>query len=307
MSLPVLKPELPPVPLRDAPAVDAGCTNCGAALQGAWCSQCGEKQPDATDWSLGGLAREALNTFTNVDGTLWRTLVTLVRRPGMLTAEYFAGRKSRYMRPMALFIALNVAFFFIQPRVGLFNWRYDTFARTPTRMARMEARRAELGWTSAQFRERFDASLNAKKQSMLLVEIPLFALAVAAVQLRRRRPLAQHMVFAIHAYAFFALYLSVFLVGFILTFELLIALARAAHLGAVAAAVSVVGRTLGSEAGIDTMLAGGLAAWLVLAVRRVYGEGWARAVVGAVLLLAAVLTMISFQSLPVFELTLRML
>lgn len=106
----------------EAPA-RGGCTNCGTPLHGPWCSACGEKQPDATDWSLAGLAHEAVNALANVDGTLWRIIVTLVRRPGMLTAEYFGGRKSRYVRPLSLFIAINVAFFVIQPRTGLFQWR----------------------------------------------------------------------------------------------------------------------------------------------------------------------------------------
>ena len=307
-----------PIETRTAPAAPAyepgvasepapACTNCGAPLRGAFCSACGEKQPDAQDWSLAGLFHEAVHTFTNVDGTLWRTLRTLVVEPGVLTAAYFAGRKTRYMRPMALFIALNVVFFVIQPRVGLFNWRYDTYARVASRQSRMEARRAELALNPAQFRERFDASLNAKKRSMLLVEIPLFALAVAAVQLRRRRPLAQHVVFAIHSYAFFALYLGIVLVGLIVSVELLRTLAQSAGLATIAKGIAALRRVVGSEAGIDTMLATGLGVWLSIAIRRVYGGGWMAAVGGALLLLIALLAMISYQGRAVFELTLRTL
>lgn len=301
-------PAAPPYePRAESGPAPSACTNCAAPLHGAWCSACGEKQPDAQDWSLAGLAHEAVHTFTNVDGTLWRTLRTLVVEPGLLTADYFAGRKTRYMRPMALFIALNVVFFVIQPRVGLFNWRYDTYARVESRQARMEARRAELELSPAKFRERFDASLNDKKRSMLLVEIPLFALAVAVVQLRRRRPLAQHVVFAIHSYAFFALYLGIVLVGLIVSIELALTLARSAELATVARGMAAVRRVVGSEAGIDTMLATGLGVWLSLAIRRVYGGSWVASIAGALVLLMALLAMISYQGRAVFELTLRTL
>lgn len=281
----------------------ASCTNCGAALHGSWCSHCGERQPGAQDWSLAGLFHEAVHTFTSVDGTLWRTLHALVRHPGLLTAEYFAGRKSRYMRPMALFIALNVAFFVIQPHTGLFNWRYDTYTRIPAREARMEATRASLGLSRERFRERFDASLNAKKRSMLLVEIPLFALAVAAVHVRRRRPLAQHVVFSIHAYAFFALFLGVFLTGVFLALSGLAWL-----LGALAARPPAVARildALGSEASVDLLLVSALGTWLALAVHRVYGGSRVSAAATAVVLLAILVAMISYQSPVLFELTLR--
>lgn len=292
--------------VSDGPAPLLRCTNCEAELHGPWCAQCGEKQPDAQDWSLAGLVHEAMHTLANVDGSLWRTLTTLVRRPGMLTAEYFSGRKSRYVRPLSLFIALNVAFFVIQPRTGLFNWQYDMYTRMPARMTRMEARRVELGLTPDRFRERFDAVLATNKQSMLLFEMPLFALAVAAVQLRRRRPLAQHVVFAIHAYAFFALYLGLFIVGAIAALEGLAWLARAS-LPAIETALEAPLRVVDSDWGIVTLIAVGVGTWLALALRRVYGDGWVTAVVGALLLLVVQLAMISYQGPVVFALTLRML
>lgn len=311
MSLPVQTPESHAPALHPhgghAPVAGARCTNCEAALHGPWCARCGEKQPDHHDWTLGGLFHEAMHAFTHLDGTLWRTVVTLVRRPGMLTSEYFAGRKSRYMRPVALFIVVNLAFFVITPRTGVFNWRYDTFIRSEARAVRLEARRAELGLGRAEFRERFDASLAAKKRSMLLVEIPLFALAVAAVQFRRRRPVAQHLVFSIHAYTFFAIYLGVFVIGTVFTIAGLSLGARAIGLEGIGGALEQLQRFIGSEAILDTLMVVGLGGWLALALRRVYGDGRVAALVGGALLLGALLGMISYQSRAVFELALRLL
>lgn len=311
MSLPVQTPA-PHAPVLTPhaghdPATGARCTNCEADLYGPWCARCGEKQPDHHDWTLAGLFHEAMHAFTHLDGTLWRTVVTLVRHPGMLTSEYFAGRKSRYMRPIALFIVVNLAFFVITPRTGIFNWGHDTFIRNEARAVRMEARRAELGLGRAEFRERFDASLAAKKRSMLLVEIPLFALAVAAVQARRRRPVAQHLVFSIHAYTFFALYLGIFLIGLVFTIAAIALGARAVGLDTLGRALDALQRLIGSELVLDGLMVLGLGGWLALALRRVYGDGRAASLVGAALLLGALLGMIAYQSRAVFELTLRLL
>lgn len=170
----------------------------------------------------------------------------------------------------------------------------------------MEARRAELALTPDRFRERFDAALAANKQSMLLVEMPLFALAVAAVQLRRRRPLAQHVVFAIHAYAFFALYLGVFVVGALVAVVGVVSLAQA-HLPAIGSALDAPARAINSDWGVVALTAAGVGTWLALALERVYGDGWLAALVGAALLFGVLLAMISYQGPVVFALTLRMM
>ncbi len=55
--------------------------------------------------------REAAGRYVALDGRLWRTLWALVARPGMLTLEYFAGRRRRYIRPARLFLVLYLLLF----------------------------------------------------------------------------------------------------------------------------------------------------------------------------------------------------
>jgi hypothetical protein len=42
---------------------------------------------------------------------MWRTLLALAFRPGLLTREYLAGRRRRYVRPARLFVALSIVVF----------------------------------------------------------------------------------------------------------------------------------------------------------------------------------------------------
>ena len=47
------------------------------------------------------------------EGRLWRTLWTLIRYPGMLTTEFLAGRRRRYVRPLPLYVSLSFVLFLV--------------------------------------------------------------------------------------------------------------------------------------------------------------------------------------------------
>lgn len=80
------------------------CTNCGDPRIDVFCAKCGEKQPNHHDLTMGHLAHETFHELVHLDSKLFRTLRDLVTRPGELTAAYFAGRKTRYIGPLRLFL-----------------------------------------------------------------------------------------------------------------------------------------------------------------------------------------------------------
>lgn len=88
------------------------CANCGVTLYGRYCADCGQRRDSATP-TVGHLAEETFETLTHADSRLWRTLRALLTRPGMLTREYFAGRRARYLPPIRLYLVLSVAFFLL--------------------------------------------------------------------------------------------------------------------------------------------------------------------------------------------------
>ena len=83
-------------------AHDSACRNCGAALNGAYCSACG--QPAHIHRSLLHLGEEVLHGLYHFDAKGWRTLPLLAARPGVLTRRYIDGQRMRYVSPLALFL-----------------------------------------------------------------------------------------------------------------------------------------------------------------------------------------------------------
>jgi hypothetical protein len=111
-----------PVAAVEAPAATADveartpvaerCRNCGAAIAGNYCANCGQETAVALP-PAGRFLREAAGRYVALDGRLWRTLGALLFRPGFLTREYLAGRRRRYVRPSRLFVVLSILMFAI--------------------------------------------------------------------------------------------------------------------------------------------------------------------------------------------------
>ena len=99
----------------------SACLNCGAALRGQYCGNCGQRG-NSRLISLWELVRDAFGDLFELDSRLWRTVLPLLVRPGLLTADYLAGRRARYMPPFRMYLVLSLLFFvvaFFNPREEL--------------------------------------------------------------------------------------------------------------------------------------------------------------------------------------------
>ena len=97
---------------QPAPGDDKQCPNCSATLDGPYCSSCGQRQIDL-DQPFRDIADEAMESFLSFDARILRTLWPLIRRPGLLTVEFMAGRRVRYVHPFKLYFAFSVALFVV--------------------------------------------------------------------------------------------------------------------------------------------------------------------------------------------------
>ena len=100
------------------PATPAVCLNCGAQLHGKYCHVCGQPVKGMIR-PLSGMLHDVADTIFNIDSRIFHTLLPLYFRPGFLTREYFAGRRTRYVTPFRLYFFLSIlAFFTIQFTLG---------------------------------------------------------------------------------------------------------------------------------------------------------------------------------------------
>ena len=88
------------------------CLNCGTALGGQYCGNCGQRAASRLI-SIWELLRDAFGDLLELDSRLWRTLIPLMTRPGKLTRDYLEGRRARFMPPFRMYIVLSIVFFLV--------------------------------------------------------------------------------------------------------------------------------------------------------------------------------------------------
>ena len=87
---------------RDGGHDPNACRNCGTALIGRHCHECG--QPAHVHRTLSAFGHDLLHGVLHFEGKIWRTLPLLAWRPGELTRRYIEGERARFVSPIALFL-----------------------------------------------------------------------------------------------------------------------------------------------------------------------------------------------------------
>jgi hypothetical protein len=277
VASPLSSHKAPPIPAEESGASAFGnCGNCGAPLNGPFCSQCGEKKISAKDYSLTHVIEETLAEFAHFDSKFLRTLKLLFTQPGQLSNAFFHGGRSRYTKPLTLFIIINVIFFIAQPHTRLFFYKYANYVTNPALAAAVSGHLRQSGESQQSYATRFDANLQNQKKSLLIVSVPILALVMAILFVGSGRTYAEHLVFSVQVYAFLLSYLAVVAVVMLLSVML--------GLRVFGPAVEPIARTLESESVMDSVLLIGVAAYMYSGLRRAYHASRLRAAVSAAIL-----------------------
>lgn len=190
------------------------CPSCHQTLQSHYCANCGEKRVDRHDFSLKHQAEELLESFTHLDNKLFRTIKTLVAKPGMLSVNYVKGIRVPFMKPFQLFIVSNLLFFLLQGKGNVFALSlYTYYQMEPYKsMGTETAIKAKLGATTNfdLLATVFNNQVVPQSKALIFLFVPLLTLACALLFLHRKRFLAEHLIFATHFFSFIVLFYVAF-------------------------------------------------------------------------------------------------
>lgn len=180
-------------------------------MGGKFCAHCGEKHVEPGDHTLRKFGSHLFEAFTHADGKIFLTLHHLLLRPGRLTADHFLGRRKPYIPPLQIFLIANLVFFLLHPLIG--SNTLTTSLNTHLRytwhqgiaQALVEPRLAARGLTAEAYAGVFDAAAVTQAKSLVILVVPIFALAVMILYWRQRRHFAVHLTFSFHFCAILAL------------------------------------------------------------------------------------------------------
>jgi hypothetical protein len=204
---------------ENAPAREAACPNCGAALVGDYCHGCGEKRPEARDLSVRHFLRETAAELTSLDSKLYHTLRSLLFRPGLLTLEWVAGRRGRYLKPLNLVLALfalqifvytaskaasmfNVAMIVENERQLAEQWHLPNGGFYDKLFGNASKRKGEsVGSLYESVNEKWQRNVSLLQPAQIFV----LAVLLQILYFLSRRYFVEHLVFSMHFLAFTSL------------------------------------------------------------------------------------------------------
>lgn len=245
-----------------APPIET-CPNCSTALLGSHCHECGQKRIEADEYSLKRFAGRAIDDFTDLESNkILRTLAALIVRPGVLAAEYLAGRKGSYLGPLKLYLTFSALYF-------LFAWNVlsDVRGNSAQRIARHPATIAmakQRGLEPNAFADKIQEKAEKYASGLRIFSVLISGTFLAALYFRMRKYYAEHLVFSLYYYSFDFFSKSFFALLFLIT--------------------AAIGFKLPSL--VLNFFYPIALVYLVFALRRVYRQKWATTVVKAVVLFA---------------------
>jgi hypothetical protein len=264
---------------------------------------CGQRA-DVHMPSTGELIHEALEGLTHSDSRLWRTLFWLWFKPGVLTQEFFVGRRMSYLPPFRLYLIISLVFFLMLSfshgsHVKIVSVGSSTLqASEPQALAcsnmvqffgsvrnpRSPAWDQRLNRACLEIRR--DNGLNLQKgmfatlPKAMFVLLPLLAFLNMLLYWRPRHRYAEHLVFFLHLQAFF------FSVGTLMIL-----------LGAVGEQWPTLA---GASSGAGSLLGLSLPIYTVIAMRRVFNNSWLLIVLKALALAVIYLAVFAAAFTAVF-------
>jgi heme/copper-type cytochrome/quinol oxidase subunit 4 len=194
-------------------------------MNGPYCSQCGEQAIQPRHMTVRHFVTSIIvHEILDLDGKLWRTLLQLLRHPGLLTEEYCRGRRQLYLRPVRLLLSA-VIIYALLTRGGLQASLFvgpvalsvaptsvpegETLNETVSRIDRfgiltrsLTQRQQNGALNSETDRERFHAQLERFVEPLSFTNVFLLALVLYATFYRRRRLFLEHAVFSMHFVSF---------------------------------------------------------------------------------------------------------
>ncbi|WP_034388178.1 DUF3667 domain-containing protein [Hellea balneolensis] len=86
------------------------CFSCGETMSGVYCYACGNKNDDyrRSIWSLGA---ELFSSLTAFEGRIWRSLRSLIFKPGQMSREFSDGARQKWTSPIRLYLATSLLLF----------------------------------------------------------------------------------------------------------------------------------------------------------------------------------------------------
>ena len=164
--------------------------NCESLLQGTYCAKCGEKVLTEQDRSIKAMIGEWLGSIWNLDNKMVRSLKVLLSQPGELSRLFILGNRKRYIRPIQLFLIVNLIYFLF-PMVNSLNTPFKTQMQglpySGLLKPKIEKIIVESGMEYAVFEQKFNQTSQNIGNLIVIILAPFFGLLFSLLHFKEKK------------------------------------------------------------------------------------------------------------------------
>jgi hypothetical protein len=226
------------------------CLNCNTVLTDSYCPHCGQKDIPARQ-TLVELLQNFISSFWSFESKFLKTGGYIFLKPGLLAKDYTEGKRERYFHPARMYVFISFVYFLLigtlpdppeeankkgKNNVNITGWefgksfgnytsfaQYDSAQKTLAqeerdgKFKRMIMKRiAEINDKykdkGTDFVRDFGENFFANTPKIFFLLLPVFALLLKILYIRRDYFYSEHLVFTIYYYNFFFLAGSIYMI-----------------------------------------------------------------------------------------------
>ncbi|MCK7589116.1 DUF3667 domain-containing protein [Subsaxibacter sp. CAU 1640] len=181
------------------------CKNCEQTLVGKYCHFCGEKVVEEKDFYFKTLLKESVDGIFNLDSKVFKSFYYLIFKPGELTVNYVEGIRKPFMKPIQLFLLINVLFFLFLTQADILRIPAEYYFRNDNQTA-LNQMSEQVGISELELKHQYDSNTTNFSKAAIIVLIPFFALILLMVNYKKQIAFGKHMIFALHYFSFFLVF-----------------------------------------------------------------------------------------------------
>lgn len=202
---------------------ETDCLNCGAQVNGKFCSECGQENLEVRDGFF-HLVGHFIADYFHYDSKFLRSMKLLFFKPGFLTKQYWDGKRGQYIHPLRLYFFVIVigvlvgGFFFenykdaIRERIMMATVNFNSTKQDVDQDSTSSERPSinangdlQFEMDEATAKQRIVVGIDrfiGQLKYIMFGLLPLYALIFKILYIRRKSFFVDHLIYAMHLQSF---------------------------------------------------------------------------------------------------------
>jgi hypothetical protein len=182
------------------------CPECATPLHGTYCHACGARPVDHHEYTMRHFFSHVLHEVTHFDSKLLGTLRVFITKPGLMVADYLAGRRKRYVPPLRLFLIAFAIHLFLYTGFKTTAVYDASFISHNDRTGSVERILEKIANKRHVPKETIEEQLNSRWHTgatwLQFGDVFVFAACVAVLFYTRNRYFVEHLIFSLNMMTF---------------------------------------------------------------------------------------------------------